>query len=149
VVDVRSDASTQLPHNQFRAQLWECGSLPIVNDESCDFFCRAQSMLASPLSPLLQSARPRDGMTLGVQLTFHGCDYDGESNKGVDLRDMAVRGPRDDKIERLEIMMERLRELEGGRRFCKGDVEISWSSEVEGRLAGDDVTKSCVGRDCF
>jgi hypothetical protein len=29
----------QLPHNQFRSQTGECGSLPIVNDESCDFFC--------------------------------------------------------------------------------------------------------------
>ena len=87
-------------------------------------------MLASPLSKLLQSARSRDGMTLGVQLTFHGCDYDGESNKGVDLWDMAVRGPRDDKIERLEMLMERLRRLEGRRRFCKEDVEISCRGEV-------------------
>jgi len=45
-------------------------------------------------------------------------DYDGASNKSVDLWDMAVWGSRDDKIERTNMMMEESAKGRGRGEGC-------------------------------
>jgi hypothetical protein len=63
-------------------------------------------------------------------------DYDEASNKKCWLGDMAVRGSRDDKIERTDTMMGQNTKGRGQKEIVEGDVEISGRSEVEGGRLG-------------